>query len=76
MLKVGHIAEGIYDYLGYLHDFDPEEEDGVDCHVGIEHEHMQHAMMLTHSDQIVLSNEYKDRQQANKDEKGNMPTRN
>eukprot|EP00957_Ditylum_brightwellii_P148207 11284645-Ditylum_brightwellii.AAC.1 len=69
MLKADHIAEEIYDNLGYPPDFDPKEEDGVDQHVGIEREHMQHTKMLTHSEQIVLRNEYKDRQQAKKDEK-------
>eukprot|EP00957_Ditylum_brightwellii_P182025 13867699-Ditylum_brightwellii.AAC.1 len=69
MLKVGHIDEDIYDDLGYPPDFDPEEEEGVDQHVGTECEHMQHAKMFTHSEQILLRNEYKYRQQAKKDEK-------
>eukprot|EP00957_Ditylum_brightwellii_P037793 2858596-Ditylum_brightwellii.AAC.1 len=69
MLKVGHIDEEIYDDLGYPPDFDPEEEDDVDQHVGIEREHIQHIKMLTHSDQILLRNKYKDRQQVKKDEK-------
>eukprot|EP00957_Ditylum_brightwellii_P177026 13486041-Ditylum_brightwellii.AAC.1 len=67
-MKEGHMPEEMYDNLGFPPDYD-EGEYGVDCHGGIEQEHIQRPKPLMHNVQIFLCTSYKDKKKRKEKER-------
>ena len=59
LVSYGNIKEDLCDELNFPKKFGPTES-GVDCNVGIEHEHMQRAKPLTRPEQIILCDNYQE----------------